>query len=452
MPTDVKMPQMGESIYEGTVTKWLKKEGDLVRKDEPLYEISTDKVDTEIPSPVTGRLVKILVAVGSKVPIHTVVAQVEEGAGGAAAAPAPAPRQAGGRVEGPAPKVEAPKPAPVAVAVAAAPEVVKAGTGRFVAEEDVGVFASPLVRKIAKEEGIDLRAVKGTGIQGRITKEDIMRVLAERKGEAPAISAPPATAPAPVAAPPARPATAAAVPAAAAARPSGDGRVEVVPMTPMRAKIADHMVMSRRTSAHVTTVFEADLSRIVAIREKEKDDYERVYGTKLTFTPFFATAAIQAIKDWPIVNASVEGNTIVYKHFVNLGMAVALPDGLIVPVVKNAEEKSFLGLCRAINDLAERARTKKLSIDDVQGGTFTITNPGIFGGMFGTPIINQPQVAILGIGGIEKRPVVVNDAIAIRPMCYVVLSFDHRVIDGAVADQFMAKVKQVLQEWTLPIK
>jgi 2-oxoglutarate dehydrogenase E2 component (dihydrolipoamide succinyltransferase) len=442
MPTDVKMPQMGESIYEGTVTKWLKKEGDSVRKDEPLYEISTDKVDTEIPSPVTGRLVKIVVAVGSKVPIHTVVAHIEEGAGSAAPAPkVEAPKPA------PAPKVEAPKPAPqpVAVAVAApAPaEVVHTTTGRYAAEDDDGVFASPLVKKIAKDEGIDLRGVKGTGIQGRITKEDIMRALQGRKGGTPA-PAPRVQVPAPRESAP--------VPVAATPTTTPAGRVDVVQMSTMRAKISEHMVHSRRTSAHVTTVFEVDCSKITAVREAEKADFERVYGTKLTFTPFFATAAIQAIKDFPIINSSVDGNNILYKRFVNLGIAVALPDGLIVPVVKNADEKSFLGLCRSINDIAERARSKKLSLDDIQGGTFTITNPGIYGGLFGTPIISQPQVAIMGLGGIEKRPVVVGDAIAIRPMCYLVLSFDHRVIDGAVADQFMARVKQLLQEWNVPIK
>ncbi len=223
-------------------------------------------------------------------------------------------------------------------------------------------------------------------------------------------------------------------------------------MSPMRARIAEHMVMSRRTSAHVATVFEVDMTRIVEIREREKRDFETVTGTRLTFTPFFAAACVQAIKDFPVINSSVEGNAIVYRRNVHLGVAVALPDGLIVPVVKNAEEKSFLGLCRAINDLAERARGKKLSVEDVHGGTFTITNPGPYGGLFGTPIINQPQVAILGIGGIEKRPVVAGDAIAIRSLCYLCLSFDHRVIDGAAADQFMARVKEILQEWNIPIR
>jgi pyruvate dehydrogenase E2 component (dihydrolipoamide acetyltransferase) len=223
-------------------------------------------------------------------------------------------------------------------------------------------------------------------------------------------------------------------------------------MTPMRIKIAEHMVRSKATSAHVHTVFEVDLSKIAAVREKEKDDYERVHGTKLTFTHFFAAAAVQALREFPIVNSSVEGTNILYKKEINLGIAVALPEGLIVPVVKKAEEKSFLGLARAINDIAERARTKKLAVDDIQGGTFTITNPGVYGGLFGTPVINQPQVAILGIGGIEKRAIVVNDAIAIRTMCYLVLGFDHRTIDGAVADQFMAHLKKLLQEWSQPIK
>ncbi len=430
MPTDVKLPQMGESIYEGTITKWLKSEGDFVKKDEPLYELSTDKVDSEIPSPVSGKILKIVVATGKKVPIHTVVAQVEEG-GAAAAAPAARhvdETRATTKVPSPVP---APRsvPAPASAGPSRPEPVPQASAG------DERLFASPLVRKIARDENVDLAQVRGTGPGGRITKEDILAHVASRSGARPAA---PALRPAPAAPP-------------APVIPPGARQV-VEAMSPMRVKIADHMVNSRRTSAHVTTVFEADLSKVWALREREKDDFETVHGTKLTFTPFFAMAAVQAIKDFPVVNASVDGTNIVYKRDVNLGIAVALPDGLIVPVVHNAEEKSFVGLCRGINDVAERARTKKLAVHEVQGGTFTITNPGIYGGMFGTPIINQPQVAIMGIGGIEKRPVVVNDAIAIRPMCHIVLSFDHRIIDGAVADQFLAKVKQVLQEWNLPIR
>ncbi|HKS17338.1 MAG TPA: dihydrolipoamide acetyltransferase family protein, partial [Planctomycetota bacterium] len=298
---------------------------------------------------------------------------------------------------------------------------------------------SPLVRKMARDEGIDLAQVRGSGPGGRITKEDIAAHIESRKGGKPAEK--PAAKPA-AAAPPV-----AAAPKAPSPMPAGS-----VPMTPMRIKIAEHMVRSKATSAHVHTVFEVDLSKISALREKEKDDYERVYGTKLTFTHFFAAAAVHAIREFPIINSSVDGTNIVYKKEINLGIAVALPEGLIVPVVKRAEEKSFLGLARAINDLADRTRNKKLTVDDIQGGTFTITNPGIYGGLFGTPVISQPQVAILGIGGIEKRAVVIGDGIAVRPMCYLVLGFDHRTIDGAVADQFMAHLKKLLQEWNEPIK
>ncbi len=415
MPTNVIMPQMGESIFEGTITKWLKKEGEPLQRDEPLFELSTDKVDTEIPSPVSGVLKKIIVPEGAKVPIQTVVAIVDEGG----AAPAEAPSEPAS-----APAPAAPKPA--------APAPVKA--------EEAVVFSSPLVRRIAEKEGIDLSKVKGTGGKGRITKKDIEAYLEKGK-------------PAPSSAHPGA-AVAEAKPAAVAPpAPVLSGKeVEKVPMSPMRARIAEHMIHSRRTSAHVTTFFEVDLGKVADLRRREAADFETVCGTKLTFTPFFATACLRAILDFPILNASVEGNDIVYRRDVNLGIAVALPDGLIVPVVKNAGERSFVELSRSIQDLAERARAKKLSVEEVQGGTFTITNPGIFGGLFATPIINQPQVAILGVGGIEKRPVVIGDAIAIRPMCYLSLTFDHRVIDGAVADQFMAAVKGVLQKWDLPIR
>jgi len=425
MSVKVLVPLLGEGVEEVTVMKWLKQEGDSVKELEPLLEVNTDKVDTEIPSPVSGVLRKIICPVGAKVPIHTVVAIVDDsaaapdGAEAAAAPPKPAPAPPPAPVSPPAP----PSPAPAAV------------------EEGKRVFSSPLVRRIAQQEGVDLSAVEGTGWKGRVTRKDIEEFLARKGGEAPSSPPPPVPAPAPV------------PPAPAPPRTEGPaGRVQVVPMSPMRVKIAEHMVMSRRTSAHVATVFEVDVTRVVELREREKQDFETVYGTRLTFTPFFAMACLQGIKDFPILNASVEGTSIVYRRNINLGIAVALPDGLIVPVVRNAEEKSFLGLSRAVNDLAERARGRKLTVEDVQGGTFTITNPGIYGGLFGTPIINQPQVAILGIGGIEKRPVVVNDAIAVRSMCYLCLSFDHRVIDGAVADQFMSRVKEVLQGWTIPIR
>ena len=440
MPTEVKMPQMGESIYEGTVTKWLKKEGEAIKKDEPLYELSTDKVDTEIPSPVSGTLQKIVVQAGQKVPIHTVVAMVDESGSGRSAPAAPTKAEKSEKAAAPGtPETATPKPEKAVApgtpeAKPAPPKAVEA----MAAPSGDGdrAFASPLVRKIARDEGVDLAQVRGSGPGGRITKEDIEAHLSSRKGGVAVAAAPkPASAPAP-----------------APAKPAGPAPAGSVPMTPMRIKISEHMVRSKATSAHVHTVFEVDLSKISALREKEKDDYERVYNTKLTFTHFFAAAVVHSIREFPIINSSVDGTNIVYKKEVNLGIAVALPEGLIVPVVKRAEEKSFLGLARAINDVADRARNKKLSVDDIQGGTFTITNPGIYGGLFGTPIINQPQVAILGIGGIEKRAVVIGDAIAVRPMCYLVLGFDHRTIDGAVADQFMAHLKKLLQEWNEPIK
>lgn len=444
MPTNVIMPKIAESIFEGTLTKWLKREGDVVKADEPLFEISTDKVDTEIPSPASGVLSKILVKEGQTVPIQTVVAVIEE----KAAAPAPA-----------APRPQAP------VKEAPAPAMVGAPAKEEAVEEAGVVFASPLVRKLAKDYGIDLKQITGTGYKGRITKEDVEAfVQAKQKAAAKPAEAPapakPVEAPVPVKPPeaPKAPAEVREIAVPEGVGPAAKiplvitGPTETVTMTPMRKKIAEHMVLSKRISAHVLTVFEADLSKVTALREREKDYYETVYETKLTYTAFFAAAAVTALKEFPIINCSVDGDKIVYKKYINLGIAVALPDGLIVPVIRNAEEKSFLGLVRAINDLAERARTKKLTVDDVQGGTFTITNPGIFGGLFGAPIINQPQVAIMGVGGIQKRPVVVNDAIAIRPMVYLTLSFDHRVVDGADADRFMARVKQILENWEAPIK
>jgi pyruvate dehydrogenase E2 component (dihydrolipoamide acetyltransferase) len=430
MPTNIPMPQMGESIFEGTITKWLKKEGDAVKRDEDLFEISTDKVDTAIPSPVSGVLVKIMFPVGSKVPINTVVAVVDEAAS-AGAAPAPA-------------KTEAARPAPAPAPAARTPVSVPAGGDNG---GEKRVFSSPLVRRIARQEGVELGQIQGTGWKGRITKTDILSHLGKADAPAAAPAAVPAAAPAPAPAPAAQ---APAVVMPPSAPPAGN--VQVVPMTSMRAAIADNMTLSKRTSAHVTTFFEVDMSKIVELREREKEAYETAYGTKLTYTHFFAAAAVQVLKDFPIFNASVDGRNIVYKRDINLGIAVSIPEGLIVPNVKHAEEKSFLGLARAINDLAERARTKKLKIDDMQGGTFTVTNPGNYGGLFATPIIKQPEVAILGIGGIQKRAVVVNDAIAIRSMCYIDLSFDHRVIDGVDAERFMAKLKEILQTWSIPIK
>jgi len=458
MPTDVVMPQMGESIFEGTLTKWLKKPGDKVQRDEPLFEISTDKVDAEIPAPASGVLKEIKVAEGATVQVNTVVGVIDaEGAATAApkpeapkAATPPAPsapvrppeparaatRKGNGARPQPAP---APEPVRPREAVARQPETVIEFPS---AEEGQRVRSSPLVRRIAREHNIDLAQVSGTGLGGRITKEDIQRFVEQYPAGAPAAVAIGA-----------RPATAAAqpmpaMPGAAPIAVPGD----LVPMSVMRKKIAEHMVASKRTSAHVHSVFEIDMTRIVKLREREGAEWGKRNGTKLTLTPFFARAVLAAIREWPVVNSSVEGDAIRYHANVNLGIAVALDWGLIVPVVKHAEEKNFLGLQRAISELAERARNKKLSPDDVQGGTFTITNPGIYGPLFGTPIINQPQVAILGIGGIFKTPVVKtdpegNDYFAVAHIMHVSLGYDHRVVDGAVADQFLGVVKKKLEQW-----
>ncbi|MFQ5789028.1 MAG: dihydrolipoamide acetyltransferase family protein [Acidobacteriota bacterium] len=445
MPTDVIMPQMGESIAEGTVIKWYKKPGDKVERDEPLFEISTDKVDTEIPAPASGVLTEVKVAEGQTVPINTVVAII----GGpplpeAAAAQGPPLPEAGvGEARRGTPPSPAPSPPAVSAPVSPPPER--------------HLRSSPLVRRLAREHDVDLGRVQGTGRDGRITKHDVLSFIeagaAATAARAPAAPvAPVVEAPEALAAEAARPAPATetaaktaslAVPAAAGYA----GRVEAVPMSNMRKSIAEHMIASRRTSAHVTTVFEADMTRVVALREEYKARFAREEGVKLTYTPFFIRAVIGGLKAFPILNSSVDGDTILYKKDLNIGIAVALDWGLIVPVVHRADEKSFLGLSRAVNDLAERARSKKLKPEEVQGGTFTITNPGPFGSLFGTPIVNQPQVAILGLGGIHKRPVVVNDAIAVRSMIYMALSFDHRIIDGAVADQFMAEVRRRLENW-----
>lgn len=428
MPTRVIMPQLGESVAEGTVIRWLKKVGDKVERDEPLFEISTDKVDAEIPSPAAGTLTKILVKENQTVEVNAVVAEINgEGpvtAGVSVPAHEAAPHPSG--VPAP-PRDHEPAASPAgAPLIAPAPSASAEGAGPK-------IRSSPLVRRIAKEKHVDLALVKGTGQGGRISKEDILKYVAGRSAAAATTGSVTPAAPPPVKGP----------------SPIAFSRqVQVVPMTPMRKQIAEHMILSRRTSAHVTTVFEVEMTCIAETRAQYAVEFERRHGLKLTYTPFFAKAAIEAIKQFPIINASVEGDNIVYERDVNIGMAVALDTGLIVPVLRHADEKSFLGLARAVTDLAERARSKRLSVDEVQGGTFTITNPGVFGSLFGTPIINQPQVAILGVGAIEKRAVVRNDAIAIRPMVYLVLSFDHRVIDGAVADQFMAKIKASLENWS----
>jgi pyruvate dehydrogenase E2 component (dihydrolipoamide acetyltransferase) len=426
--TEVIMPQMGESIFEGTITKWLKKPGDTVQQDEPLFEISTDKVDAEIPSPAAGVLSEIKAQAGTTVQINNVVAIIS--AAGAATAPAAPP--------------SAPPPQPAAAEAAPEPE-----TDTADAEAGERVRSSPLVRKIARENNLDLRQVPGTGSAGRITKEDILGFLA--KGA----TAPPAAAPKPAPAPPA-PAPAAAKPPAPAPPPvapvstPGD---ELVPMTRMRSIIAQRMVDSKRTSAHVHTVFKIDMSRIVRLREKEKSKYEQRNGVKLTYMPFISRAVIAILRKMPIVNASMEGDAIRYHKNINLGIAVALDWGLIVPVIRQAEDKSFLGIARAIVDLAERARAKKLKPEEVGSGTFTITNPGIFGEQFGTPVINQPEAAILGVGGLFKEPTVVtdengSDSIAIRSIIRLTLGFDHRIIDGADAGKFMAELKKYLENWS----
>lgn len=434
MSTDVIMPQMGESIAEGTIVKWLKAVGDKVIRDEPLFEISTDKVDAEIPSPASGTLLEIKVGEGVTVGINKVVAVIGEGGGAEApapaaveAAPVPAPEPA----PAPAPPVAAAPPPPPAAPVA--PPQPAAASGSI--EEIRRTRSSPLVRKLAEEHGVDISAVTGTGISGRVTKADILAYV--ESGGAKSSAAAPA---APVSAPAAPAPTAPATPAVVRPTFKPGERVRVEPMSIMRRRIAENMVASRRTSAHVNTVFEMDCTRLVEVRNKLKGQYE-ADGAKLSYTPMIIKAVVDSLKAFPILNASIQGDDVVYKQDINVGIAVALDWGLIVPVIKGADEQSLLGLSRSVLDLAERARTKRLKPEEVQDGTFTITNPGIYGGLFGTPIINQPQVAILGIGAIEKRPVVINDAIAIRTMSFFSLSFDHRLIDGAVADQFMAHLK-----------
>ncbi len=424
---DIVMPQMGESIVEGTLTKRLKKPGDKVERDEPLFEISTDKVDTEIPSPAAGTLGDLLVQEGQTVQVNAIVARIDDGSGGAAAAPA-APAAAAPAPPPPAP-VAAAAPPPPPPPAPAAPPVVEAEAPK----EPAGPL-SPLVRRIARENNIDLSKVTGTGAGGRITKEDVEAFVNKK----PAAAATP-VAPAPVQAPP---------PSAAVgqAQPTAKNRVE--PMSNMRIKIAEHMVMSKRVSAHVTTVHRVDMTKVAKMRAKHKDDFAARYGMSLTFLPFVARATVEALRAFPIVNASIDGTNIIYHNEINLGIAVALENGLIVPVIRNADEKNVVGLQKSIVDLASRARARQLKPEEIQGGTFSITNFGSFGSVFATPIINQPQVAILGVGTVEKVPVVVDDAIAIRSQCYLALTFDHRLIDGALGDQFTAKAKSVLENWS----
>ncbi len=434
MPTNVVMPQMGESVAEGTIIKWLKKAGDRVDRDEPLFEITTDKVDAEIPSPATGVLSRILASENETVAVNTVVAIIDR-EGSAEAQAKPESARALTLEAGRAPQA---KPSPPRNE-AALPARTAPGFTPYPGKK---IRSSPLVRRIAHEHNLDLNHIQGTGLGGRISKKDILTFLAHKTAterEAPALAAPAAEV------------GGLSVPSGPVAEIEFAGPTHIAPMTPIRRQIAEHMLASKRTSAHVTTVFEAEMTSIVALRERMAEEFERSEGLKLTYTPFFVRAAIEAIKRFPIFNSSVEGANIVYKRAINFGIAVALETGLIVPVIKHAEEKNFLGIARAVQELADRARSKRLSVEDVQDGTFTLTNPGVFGSLFGTPIINQPQVAILGVGAIEKRPVVRNDAIAIRPMAYLALTFDHRIIDGAVADQFMAHLKDRLENWQEPV-
>jgi len=486
MATEVVMPQMGESIAEGTITKWLKNVGDHVERDEPLFEISTDKVDAEIPSPAAGTLTDIKHKEGETVEVNTVVAVLDGDGAKPASEPTPAaeqpaatPQPATAKEQEPPepattepPKAEAPTPAaverpkplitnapeskpapptPVAPTPAAHKTEVKplvrrsdagsakapAGNGGTSAEELRRTKSSPLVRKIAEEHGIDIKQLEGTGMSGRVTKNDILSFIESGAPARPVPVSPGQAA-----------ASSQLAPQTPAMKPGEGDRVEQ--MSVMRKKIADHMIASRRTSAHVTTVYEIDMTKVAKLRDENRKAFQERTGTKLTFMPFIFKAITDAIRKFPIFNSQVSGDQIIYKRDINLGMAVALDWGLIVPVIKRADDLSISGLARAANDLADRARTKQLKPDDVAGGTFTITNPGVFGGLFGTPIINQPQVAILGVGKIEKRAKVLTtqdgeDYVAIRHMAYFALSFDHRIIDGADAERFLAYIKEHLE-------
>lgn len=407
MPSNVIMPQMGESIFEGTITRWLKNVGDRVERDEPLFEISTDKVDSEIPASASGILREILFQEGETVEINTVVAIIDDEGGAVQDA------AGGGNAVVPQESEQTPGRNPN-------PEV---------ADSRRGLRASPLVRRMAREEGIDLREIEGTGLGGRITKRDILNYLSERERIAEVT----------------RPLV---QQAQEGLGPAPSDEDEVVPMTAMRRSIAEHMISSRRTSAHVTSIFEVDMTAIVRLKEENAEKFALREGFKLSLTPFFVKGVVDTLKDFPILNASMLDNDIVYKKDINLGVAVALDWGLIVPVIRQAQQKTLVGMAREVADLSRRARQKQLSPDEVQGGTFTLTNPGVFGSLIGTPIINQPQVAILCVGAVTKRAVVINDAIAIRSMAYLSLTFDHRLIDGAVADRFLSSLKDRLEDWS----
>ncbi len=479
MSTEIVMPQMGESIAEGTITKWLKKVGERVERDEPLFEISTDKVDAEIPSPAAGTLTEVRFKEGETVDVNTVVAVLDgEAAPGNGTAPkspveeikpaqpepvvnatptAPAQEPEPKSAEPPPqqqqttapPKPVEAKPIPTPAVESRAE---KEGDSEASAEDLRRTKSSPLVRKIAEEHGVDIAKLEGTGLSGRVTKNDILSFI--ESGSSSTVAERKAPAPAPPPSPAAAPAPPALEPTPIPVKPLAGDRVEQ--MSVMRKKIAEHMVLSRRTSAHVTTVYEIDMTRIAKLRDEHRDSFYQRTGTKLTYMPFIFQAVNNALRKFPIFNAQVSGDQIIFKQDINLGMAVALDWGLIVPVIKRADDLSISGLARAANDLAERARTKQLKPDEVAGGTFTITNPGVFGGLFGTPIINQPQLAILGVGKIEKRAKVLtsaegDDFVGVRWMAYFALSFDHRVIDGADAERFLAYIKEQLEAGDFPL-
>ncbi len=427
--TDIMMPQMGESIAEGTIVRWIKKVGDAIDRDEPLFEISTDKVDAEIPSPVAGVLTEIKVKEGETVAVNSVVATIGAAGDTPAAGARPGPEAAGGLPEAAVGQPEIPTMAGGAAAnvpAARVPDAAPTRSGGSTREELRRQKSSPLVRRIARDHNIDIGRITGSGLSGRVTKQDILGFIESGRSLAA----------------PREPRTGA---AAGPVFQPGE-HVHIVPMSVMRRKIAEHMVLSSHTSPHVYSVYEVNFSRVAGLRERKKAAYEAA-GARLTFTAFIAKIAVEALREFPLVNASVDGANIVYKKDINLGIAVALENGLIVPVIRNADEKNLLGLSRAIDDLATRARAKKLNPDEVQGGTFTITNPGIFGALYGLPLINQPQVAIMGVGTIEKRAVVIDDAIAIRPMCHITLGYDHRLVDGADAGRFLTFFKERLENF-----
>lgn len=442
MSTPVVMPQMGESIAEGTIVRWIKKVGDSVDRDEPLFEISTDKVDAEIPSPAAGVLTAIQVKEGETVPVNSVVATIgtageAQGAQGAQGANGAVKSEKADATGTPGATVASPASPDTKQAPAASAPVVPVAAANAA---ELRQKSSPLVRKIAKEHNVDISQINGSGIGGRVTKQDILGFIESFDSRSARSANGPLAQDGPRAA---RPATEAPQTPQPVARFATD---EVVPMSVMRKKIAEHMIVSRRTSAHVYSVFEVNYSRVDQIRKEKKDEYERM-GAKLTYTSFIAKVVVDCLRRHKVVNASIDGDNIIYRSDINLGIAVALDNGLIVPVVKGAGEKNLLGLSKAIQDVADRARVKKLTPEEVHGGTFTLTNPGNFGAQFGLPIINQPQVAILGVGTIEKRPVVIDDLIGIRLMGFLTLGYDHRLIDGAVADQFMAEVKKGIEQF-----